>query len=145
MKDSKKETIALGSFFISLFFISFLIFNIVKEQIIIKISDSKEIIITQPFNLIHVLIIVVLTSICTASFYYYIGGLIQNKKYSNKQKTILNCLGSDEQKVYKLILSKKEIIQQEIVTDLNLSKVKVSRIIEKLSQKGLIKKYRQGY
>ena len=28
---------------------------------------------------------------------------------------------------------------------LELSKVKVSRIVEKLSQKGLIKKIRQGY
>ena len=87
----------------------------------------------------------ILTSICTASFYYYIGNLIQNKKYSNKQKTVLNCLDHNEQRIYKLILSKKEMIQQEIAADLNLSKVKVSRIVEKLSQKGLIKKYRQGY
>jgi uncharacterized membrane protein len=37
------------------------------------------------------------------------------------------------------------MIQQEVADDLGYSKVKASRIIEKLSEKGLVKKYRQGY
>ena len=144
-KMNKKENLALGIFFISLFLIGFLIFNVISQQIIIKINDTKEVVITQPFNIVHVIAIIILTIAATISFYYYFGNLIQKKKESMKKNIVTQCLDENEKKIYELLNKKGDMIQHDISGELNFSKVKTSRIIEKMCKKGLIKKYRRGY
>ena len=141
----KKETLALGIFFISLFLIGFLIFNVISQQIIIKVNDTKDVVITQPFNLIHVLAIIVLTILTTTAFNYYIKNLIIKNQASKKKNLILKCLDQNERKIYELLIKQGDLIQQQIAQELNFSKVKTSRIIDKMCKKDLIKKYRTGY
>jgi uncharacterized membrane protein len=142
---NKKENISLGIFFISLFLIGFLIFNVISQQIIIKINDTKEVVITQPFNIVHVIAIIILTIAATISFHFYFGNLMSKKKESMKKNIVIQCLDENEKKIYELLNKRGDLIQYEISNELNFSKVKTSRIIEKMAKKGLIKKYRRGY
>jgi hypothetical protein len=86
MQQSKKESISIGIFFISLFFIGLIIFNVINKQVIIKISEKEEIMITQPFNLVQVLAIILLTISGTISFTYYAGALIRQKDILKSKK-----------------------------------------------------------
>jgi len=56
-------------------------------------------------------------------------------------KTILNMLKEDEKKVYiKIFDNKGEILQNAIVNQTGLSRVKVTRIISRLEAKGLVER-----
>jgi uncharacterized membrane protein len=142
---NKKETLALGIFFISLFLIGFLIFSVISKQIIIQVNETKEVVISQPFSILHVLSIMILTILATICFSYYFREVIQKFKSSKKEKLVLKCLDKNERKVYEFLLKNGSAIQQEIASELGFSKVKISRIIDKLAEKELVKKYRQGY
>jgi len=53
-------------------------------------------------------------------------------------------LDKDEKKVLEIILREKEIIQRKIVSSTNLSKTKVSRIISRLKERGIIEVEKRG-
>lgn len=62
------------------------------------------------------------------------------------EQMALRLLEGDERRVYrKVVESGGEILQKDIVTAVLFSKAKVSRIIDKLENKGLVSKERYGY
>jgi len=145
MSQTKKELIALGIFFISLFFIGLLIFNVIDKEIIIVINDTEQAVISQPFSLIQVLALMILAVIASISLFYYLEKLNFKKGINQKQKTILSTLEGDEKKVYDFLLQKGEILQKDLVYELGLSKAKVSRILDKLERKEILKRYSYGF
>jgi hypothetical protein len=62
------------------------------------------------------------------------------------EQMALRLLEGDERRVYrKVVEAGGEILQKDIVSAVPFSKAKVSRIIDKLDEKGLISKERHGY
>jgi hypothetical protein len=68
-----------------------------------------------------------------------------NKKFSLHIKKSLSSLSSEEKIVYNLILnSEGSIFQSEIVKSTGHSKVKITRILDRLEGKGIIERKRRG-
>lgn len=62
------------------------------------------------------------------------------------EQMALRLLEGDERRVYRRVVeSGGEILQKDIVSAVPFSKAKVSRIVDKLEEKGLITKRRHGY
>ena len=89
----------------------------------------------------------VITSILVAG----LGGIGAYLIFSKEEKIIekkeydLSGLDEDEKKVFHLIKENEQgVYQSKIVEELNLSKVKVTRILDKLEQRELIERKRRG-
>lgn len=62
------------------------------------------------------------------------------------EQMALRLLEGDERRVFrKIVEADGEILQKDIVSSVPFSKAKVSRIVDKLEEKGLITKQRHGY
>jgi len=65
--------------------------------------------------------------------------------HSPTRKIDLSALESDEKKIMEILEDNKgSVFQSEIVKRLGYSKVKVSRVLDKLEQKGLVERKRRG-
>jgi uncharacterized membrane protein len=141
----KLENISIGVFFISIFLIGIILFSAINEKIIIKLEDNTEIIGNSPFGLTQVLALMFLTFLGTISIAYYLRENLSKKNLTDRQKTTLNALEGDEKQVYEYLTKKGEIMQKDLVYELKFSKAKVSRILDKLESKNLVKKYSYGF
>jgi hypothetical protein len=65
-------------------------------------------------------------------------------KTEHKKKIAVDILQGDERKLYLLVCEKKEILQSELVLESGFSKVKVSRLLQKLEHKSLLKRKPYG-
>jgi len=66
-------------------------------------------------------------------------------KTSEKTKNIINKLGTDERKIYDIIVAADgTIFQNEIIEKSGLSKVKTSRLLDKLEINGIVERRRRG-
>lgn len=61
-------------------------------------------------------------------------------KLEHKKKVALEILQGDEKTLFAIISEKEEILQSELVLESGFSKVKVSRVLQKLERKSLIKR-----
>lgn len=59
-------------------------------------------------------------------------------KAEHKRKIASDLLEGDERKIYLIVYEKKQILQSELVLESGLSKVKVSRLLQKLENKSLL-------
>jgi len=111
--------------------------NIIIEW---KNPGEKEILIQYSFpnkvNLLFYLLIGLVVLLFIFYFYFF-------KKSQKKEKYTQN-LFKEEKKIMKYLLTKKECWTKEISRDLNIPKVRLSRKIRKLEEKGLIKKIPYG-
>lgn len=68
-----------------------------------------------------------------------------NKISKDNYKKIISELDDDEKKVFEIILnSQGSVFQSELVSKTGLTKVKVTRILDRLEGKGLIERKRRG-
>jgi uncharacterized membrane protein len=67
----------------------------------------------------------------------------EEKKKQNFD-AIFKTLKAEEKQVFEKIISSGAILQSELINQTNFSKVKVSRILDKLEAKGLIERKRSG-
>ncbi len=74
--------------------------------------------------------------------YYMFSPRFENKKID--KNVLLDFVEGDERKVLKKLIDNKELGQAEIVRETGLAKVKVSRIIKKFEERGIIEKNRIG-
>jgi uncharacterized membrane protein len=104
------------------------------------------------YTLAEVLLLVV-CSFCigSASFYLYYNAELARMPFrteplDEKYRAIIGLLKEDERRVMtELIRAKGELLQNALVEKLNVSKVKATRILARLEQKGLITKERHGF
>ncbi len=69
----------------------------------------------------------------------------QEQIISEKYSPLLNLLNADERQLISLLIeSRGQMLQNQLVLRLNLSKVKVARLLASLHQKNLITKERHG-
>lgn len=57
-----------------------------------------------------------------------------------EKKSLLKFLEGDERKIFSILLEEKEINQADLVRNSGLSKVKISRILKKLQNRGILEK-----
>ena len=93
------------------------------------------------YSIFEVIFLMILSSI---GFYNLINNYKFQKnviKKKKKEKQILNLLEKDELKIYKFLLEKNnEIYQKDLIYELGLNKVKITRVLNNLVKKNLIEK-----
>ncbi len=68
----------------------------------------------------------------------------EEKESSLKLEHVLRVMDKDERKIMKLLYGNTSLMQSEIVEKTGLSKVKVSRLLGKMENKGVIEKEKNG-
>ena len=71
--------------------------------------------------------------------------LFQSKINKIQLQNILKILPADERTVLQILVQRKELEQKHLVVLSGLSKVKISRLLTKLEQRGIIEKKDSGY
>jgi uncharacterized membrane protein len=125
------------------------------QPIQITLETGQEIATQTPnyFTLSTVLLLVICAFFvgAAATFIYYNAEIQQLLKPQPKgldaqYASMLSLLKPDDRAaVQALLAAKGELLQSALVEKLNLSKVKTTRILARLSQKGLITKERHGF
>ncbi|MBS3056689.1 MAG: MarR family transcriptional regulator [Candidatus Aenigmarchaeota archaeon] len=67
-----------------------------------------------------------------------------NTENIDKFRKTIDSLNGDEKTVYEVVVEANAIFQSELVEKLQMNKVKVSRIIDKLEGRGLLERKRRG-
>lgn len=62
----------------------------------------------------------------------------------SRSKEILSKLDSDEKKIYGMIAESGSVFQSELVEKSGMSKVKITRLLDKLESKGVVERKRRG-
>ncbi len=75
----------------------------------------------------------------------YIVYLFQEKINTSQVDKLLSILPTNEKKVMKILLERKEIEQKRLGTLSGLNPVKMSRVSSILQERGVIEKKKQGY
>jgi uncharacterized membrane protein len=134
----------------------FLLFNnlFAAQPIQIVLETGQEVTTEDPsyFSLAQVLLLVISSFFIgsTASYLYYntdAPKVIKSLKkgHTKKYEMVAPLLKSDEKKVFLILQKAKgEMLQNKLVTELGWSKVKVTRVVQRLAQKELIVKERYG-
>ncbi len=97
-----------------------------------------------------VIIIVASSGLFVGSFTYYflIDKIVRNYKYNKSieraLEPFLKLLNPDEEKVVKLLLKNKELGQARIGTLTELSRVRTTRVLQKLEDREIIHRQKKG-
>lgn len=78
-------------------------------------------------------------------YLFFIPGATLSSSTSTAKKVNLSKLSADEKKVYNLLKENdNSMYQSDLIKETGFSKVKISRVLDKLSAKGLIDRKRRG-
>lgn len=146
MKMNKKEIVSLIGFVISFFIVFTLMLSQFQNEITIIIDNEEQIVQDTPYtySLISVLFIIFFTITMTLSGAYFISDISKSYALNSRQKVQLQLLEKEEKEVYLFIIQEESVLQKDIVLELQISKVKVTRILDKLERKGLIQRLSYG-
>ena len=117
-----------------------------NTDVSIKLENGKVISSKVPinFSLVSVIFLMLLSSVGSASLLYYITDMSKKISLSRKQETSLRMLDGDTRKMYQFILEHDGCLQKDLIYELGFPKVKVTRILDKLTEKGLVKRISYG-
>lgn len=104
-----------------------------SEEIPIIVLYERGIL-EEPSKLPYIILVVIIILILAIFLFFYF------KTQKETKNIILNMLTSDEQEVVKIINKSPGILQKEAVKQLNYSKHKMSKLVARLEEKGIIKK-----
>lgn len=143
---NKKEIFALTIFVLSLFLVFTIIFSQVQTEIIIEIDEEERIVqqIPSNYSLLSVILIIFLSVISSLSGVYFLSDISKSYALNSRQKVQLQLLEKEEKEIYLFIIQEETVLQKDIVLELNISKVKVTRILDKLERKNLIQRLSYG-
>jgi len=163
MKSAPKLILAAAGFIVSGFMLGIKMLNPTQIQITIEGSETKVLPIQAVFTFQDVLIITVSTAVlCLTAMYiwYYTAsgaGKVNNEKQeleNEKQKIelekqkwqhILKTLKNDEKIIYETIFAEDGIMfQNELIEKTGFSAAKVTRCLDALENRGIVKKTRKG-
>ena len=143
---NKKEAISLGLFLVSFFLIGFMLFSGINKDIKITLQNGKTVAsqVSPNFSVTSTIFLMVFSALAGGSLLYYLTDVSKKISLSRSQHTSLKMLDGDVRKVYQFILEKDEILQKDLVYELGMSKAKVTRVLDKLVEKNLIKSISYG-
>ncbi len=97
-----------------------------------------------------VIIMVASAGLFVGSFAYYflidriVRNYRNNKSFEKALEPFLKLLNADEEKVVKLLLKNKELGQAKIGVLAELSRVRTTRVLQKLEDRGIIERQKKG-
>ena len=143
---SKKEILSLIVFIVSLFLVFTIIISQIQNEVVVIIDGEHQIIESIPSNysLLSVLFIIFFTILTTLSGFYFMNDMSKQFQLNSKQKVQLQLLEKDEKEVYMFIIQEGSVLQKDIVLELGINKVKVTRILDKLERRGVIQRLSYG-
>ena len=144
---NKKEMLALGVFLVCVFLVGFILFSGLNTDVKIVVLESGRSIkadIPPNFSLVTTVVLMVLSFLCSGAFFYFVTDLSKKVSLSRKQRLSVDMLEGDEKKLYIFILEKPGCLQKDLVYELKMPKVKVTRILDKLTSKRLVKRVSYG-
>ncbi|MFT7615763.1 MAG: putative membrane protein [Candidatus Woesearchaeota archaeon] len=143
---NKREASSLGIFLVSFFLLGFVLFSGVDTQVNLTLENGKTVATQVPinFSLFTVIFLVVFSLLAGGSGIYYLSDISTKLELTRKQKVSVRMLDGDLRKMYTYLLEKEECLQKDLVYELQIPKVKVTRLLDKLDEKGLIKRISFG-
>lgn len=143
---NKKELFSLGLFLVSFFLMGFIIFSGLNTDVKIKLENNKVISSKVPANygLTTTVFLMVLSAIAGASLIYYVTDMSKKLSLSRKQQMSIRMLEGDLKIMYTFILEREFCLQKDLIYELKLPKAKVTRLLDKLTQMGLVKRISYG-
>ncbi|MDP7115632.1 MAG: hypothetical protein QF632_04635 [Candidatus Woesearchaeota archaeon] len=143
---NKKEGMSLGIFLVSIFLIVIILFVGVNKEVVVKIDNGKSIRAPVPrsFGPISTGFLMILSAAGGASLFYYFTDYSKKISLTKKQQVSANLLEGDVRKVYLYVLEHNPCLQKDLVYELQMPKAKVTRILHKLDQKGILKRISYG-
>jgi len=141
-----KETLSLGLFLVCVFLIGIILFSGLNREVNITLENGNVITSSVPINYSFAMVIflIVLSCLGGISFYYYVNGLGKKIQLTKKQQLSVNLLEGSVKIIYLLLLEKGSMLQKDVVYESGFSKVKVSRILDQLDRKKLIRRISYG-
>ncbi|MEE9323885.1 MAG: helix-turn-helix domain-containing protein [Candidatus Aenigmarchaeota archaeon] len=142
----KKETVHIILLAVALFSIAYIFFANAITDVYVTIEDGEPVAIqvTEMYSVMQVLFLMLMAAIGTHSFVYLYRDLSKLDDRSKKQKLAAKILEGDELRLYNIILKKRECLQKDLVHESGYPKAKVTRLLEKLDRKGLVKRKPYG-
>ena len=133
-------------FLVCIFLIGFILFSGVNTDIMIKLEGGKTIVSKIPpnFPIGTTVFLIILSAVAGWAGFYYISDLSKKLSITKKQHFTVQMLEGDVKRMYLYILEKEQCLQKDLVYELKLPKAKVTRILDKLDQKGLVKRISYG-
>lgn len=143
---NKKEMASFTGLVLGVFFLGFVFFSNMTTEVKVQMGSSAPTVVKIPamFSADQTVVLVFLSAFSTYCGVFFFSGLSKDLDISKKQKMALNVLDGDARKLYEHILAKGECLQSELVYEMGFSKAKVSRILDTLDQKGLVKRISFG-
>lgn len=142
----KKEIVHIILLAVALFSIAYIFFANAITDVYVTIEGGEPVAIqvTEMYSVIQVIFLMLMTVIATYSFIYIYRDLSKLEDRSRKQKLASKILEGDELKLYNIILKKRECLQKDLVYESGYPKAKVTRLLEKLDRKNLVKRKPYG-
>jgi hypothetical protein len=136
----RKQIVYMIFLFISLFSIAFIFFSnaITKIDVSIDGGTKEYVEIAAMYSITQVIFLMVLVFVATTCLLLVYIDFNKSDKTIKKRKNIGNLLEGEAKVLYEIIAEKGEILQKDLVFESGFSKVKVTRILRKLSDKQLI-------
>jgi len=166
MKSTPKLILAAAGFIVSGFVLGIKLLNPTQIQITIEGSEIKTLPIQAVFTFPDVVVIAVSASILSITamyIWYYTGGnttklekiseerqALENEKQridleKQKWQHTLKTLKDDEKIIYEIIFSEDGIVyQSDLIEKTGFSPAKVTRCLDALENRGIIKRKRKG-
>tara|TARA_Y100000310_G_scaffold101887_1_gene100015 strand:- start:14909 stop:15367 length:459 start_codon:yes stop_codon:yes gene_type:complete len=143
---NKKEAMSIGIFLISIFLIVIIMFVGMNKEIVIKLESGKSITapIPRTFSPITTILLMLLSASAGASLFYYLSDLSKRLTLTKKQQISAEMLEGEAKKIYLYVLEHNACLQKDLVYELNIPKATVTRILDKLDQKGVLKRISYG-
>lgn len=126
----------------SLFALSFLLFSNTVTSVTLSLGAGEPLVAKVPrmFSVSHVLFIIAITAVATASFIRLADSIRASERVEGKQDIALRALHGDERRLYQLVMQRGEWVQKDLVYESQMPKSKVTRLLDRLEQKGLVEK-----
>ena len=137
---------ALGVFLVSVFLIVIILFVGANKEIVLKMESGKSIKTNVPLNFspLSTIVLMVFSFLGGGALFYYLSDYSKKISLSKKQQVSANMLEGDVRKVYLYLLEHSGCLQKDLIYELQLPKAKVTRVLDKLDQKGLIQRISYG-
>ena len=142
----RKEVVHIILLAVALFSIAYIFFANAITDVYVTVEDGEAVAVqvTEMYSVMQVIFLMLLSAVGTYSFVYLYRDLSKLDGRSKKQKLASKILEGDELRLYNIILKKKECIQKDLVYESGFAKAKVTRLLEKLDRKDLVKRKPYG-
>ncbi len=148
MNNKKKENLSLGIFLVCMFLIGFIFFASLRNNLeVMSIYGEKVLVsVSSYFTIASTIFLMLLSFVSAICVYFYFNVFSKDLILKRKQKTALNFLERDNKRVFEYLVNieNNECLQKDLIYELKINRVKLTRVLDYLTEKNLIKRISYG-